>query len=150
MVSCAADVRWTDIVQVIVGVGGIPLIIYQLREVQRSIQGQTLSELYDHYHQVVSAFLKKPELRPYFYENKSFDESTSAGLRVEVECMCELIAGILEHAMVQEKNVPSSAWSECWETFVIERIKKSSVLREYLKRNASWYLKKLPISESAP
>ena len=144
MIASPSDIRWTDVVQALVGLGGIPFIIYQLREVKRSVQGQTLSELYDHYHQVVSVFLEKPNLRPYFYENKALDTSADPALCVEVESMCELFAAVLEHAVVQEKNVPRRAWAECWQTFVTERLQKSSVLQEYLKKNEGWYLKTLP------
>lgn len=144
MIASPSDIKWTDVVQALVGLGGIPFIIYQLREVKRSVQGQTLSELYDHYHQVVSVFLKKPNLRPYFYENKPLDTSAGPALCAEVESICELFAAVLEHAVVQEKNVPRRAWAECWQTFVMERLKKSSVLQEYLKKNEGWYLRRLP------
>jgi len=143
------DVKWTDIVQATVGVVGIWFIIHQLRQVKQSIQGQTLSELYDHYHEVVDVFLEKPHLRPYFYENKALvDISTSPGLRDEVQSMCELMAAVLEHALVQEENVPREAWAQCWKTFIKERLDKSCVLQEYLKKNAGWYLNKFPCLKS--
>lgn len=147
------EIKWTDWVQAIVGVVGIPLIVYQLHEVRRTIQGQTLSELYDHYHHVLSELLKKPELRPYFYENK-IPEKDNPTLDVELESMCELFAAVMEHACVQKKNVPFKSWQECWETFVKERQKKSAVLRNYLHVNRDWYLKDLqclnPDSEGFP
>jgi hypothetical protein len=137
------DVKWTDVVQVLVGIVGIPFIIYQLYEVRRSIQGQTLGELYEHYHRVVTVFVERPHLRPYFYENKPIDESTSSDHREEIESMCDLFAAVLEHALVQQKNVPRRAWKECWETFVAERHRKSPELQRYLKENGTWYLQDL-------
>src|SRR5215472_19060298 len=80
--------KWTDIGQLVVGVcgllvsvGGLLLIVYQLREVQHSIQAQTTSDLYDHYHQMISVFVKRPDMRPSFYEKKALEPSASPALR---------------------------------------------------------------------
>jgi hypothetical protein len=143
-----APERWTDVAQgfvpIAVALAGVPFIWYQLREVNRSVQGETLSELYGHYHDVVSIFLERPHLRPYFYENKTLDDFADPELRSQVRTMCELIAGVLEHAVVQEQNVPKGSWKDCWESYVRERLKTSVVLREYLKENMDIYLKTLP------
>lgn len=142
--------KWTDIGQLVVGVcgllvsvGGLLLIVYQLREVQHSIQAQTTSDLYDHYHQMISVFVKRPDMRPYFYEKKALEPSASPALRADVESMCELIAGVLEHALFQGNDVGEKRWKECWDPYIKERFLKSSILQQYLKNNAEWYSSKL-------
>ena len=110
----ANDVKWTDVVQAPVGLCGLALVLYQLRELQRSIQGQTISDLYEQYHQVVGAVLERPTLRPYFYENKALDSSISPALQADVESTCELIAAVLEHAHFQGKDVGTTRSKQCW------------------------------------
>lgn len=139
----ANDVKWTDVVQALVGLCGLPLVLYQLRELQRSIQGQTISDLYEQYHQVVGAVLERPTLRPYFYENKALDSSISPALQADVESMCELIAAVLEHAHFQGKDVGTTRWKQCWGPYIEERLEKSSVLKDYIRRNKHWYSEEL-------
>ena len=131
----ANDVKWTDVVQAPVGLCGLPLVLYQLRELQRSIQEQ--------YHQVVGAVLERPTLRPYFYENKALDSSISPALQADVESMCELIAAVLEHAHFQGKDVGTTRSKQCWGPYIEERLEKSSVLKDYIRRNKHWYSEEL-------
>ncbi len=138
-------VKWTDLVTALAAVLGVPFIIYQIREVKLSIQGETLNGLYDHYHDVVNMFLERPYLRPYFYDNKPLANSSDPhhpDLPNQVNTMCELIAGVLERALVQEERLPGSAWKECWEAFIIERL-KSPVLQDYIEEHHHFYVKRL-------
>ena len=53
--------------------------------------------------------------------------------------MCELLAGLLEHAALQRKNLPGEFWEECWRNYTYERFDSSPALREFWRDNPKLY-----------
>ncbi len=140
-----AKVGWTDVEAIIPIVGfsfqvlALAFVFFQLRQLKQSIQGETHSKLYDHYLRVTELLWREKHLRPYFYSAKLLEESAPDGLRAEVDMMSEVIAGLLEHAAVQEKNLPKDSWEACWRAFTYERLAKSKELQNYFYENQEWY-----------
>ena len=136
-------VPWNDVAQLAISVVAFPFVVYQIWQLNRSVQADTHSNLYDHYLKVIELFFEKPHLRPYFYECKRLtDDANAAGnekLRREIDVMCETIAGLLEHAAVQKKNLPGDSWENCWKAFTVERFRQSPALRQFLAKNGGWY-----------
>src|SRR5712691_11830474 len=99
-----AGVTWTADVQAIASIIAFVVVIYQIRQLQRTIRSDTHSKLYSHYLEVTKLLLQKPQLRPYFYGGKVLDNSVpdQADIRQEIEVMCEVFLGLLEHAVVQK------------------------------------------------
>lgn len=140
-----AGVTWTDSVQAIASVVGFGVIIYQIRQLKRTVQSDTHSKLYTHYLEVNKLLLQKPHLRPYFYEGKALDESdfNQLSLRQDIDIMCEVILGLLEHAVLQRDNLPGDSWQNCWMAYVHERYDKSTELAKFFGSNRKWYAKSL-------
>ena len=140
-----AGAKWTEVLQATIAIIGFVLVIHQVWRLKRTVQGQTNTSLYGHYLKVNELLLQNPHLRPYFYEDKLLDESAGdpkdAHLRGEVEMMCEVIAGLLEHAVVQKDNLPADSWENCWKAYTHERFQRSGELRQYFKANQTWYAK---------
>jgi hypothetical protein len=88
-------------------------------------------------------FLGKPHLRPYFYLGQSPDrleDSLEAQLRQsEIAAVCELITGLLEHAVVQRPNIPKHSWEDCWLQFLKEMYKQSPALNQFYWENRHFY-----------
>lgn len=147
----AETVKWTDVyiwrlmafgigVQVI----GFALVWWQVGQLKRGIQGETHSRLYDHYLKITERLAAEKDLRAYFYDPKvELKEGAAnyADLRDRIDMMCEVILGLLEHAAVQEKNLPKDSWEACWEKYTHERFDKSLELRKFLRDNHGWYAK---------
>ena len=55
--------------------------------------------------------------------------------------MCELMTGLLEHATLQQMNIPTSIWEECWEKYTNDRFNESPAMRLYWERNRHLYAK---------
>ena len=140
-----AGEKWTDVLPAIISTVGFGLVIYQIWRLKLSVQGETHSRLYNHYLEINKLLLAKPNLRPYFYENKVFGRGESgteeAQLRGEVEMMCELIAGLLEHAVLQKNKLPPDSWENCWKAYTYERFEKSGELERFFAENQKWYAK---------
>jgi hypothetical protein len=144
-------VRWTDLeaiipiigfsLQLIISAVGFGLVVWQISLLNRGIQGDTHSRLYDHYLKVNDLLSKKPELRPYFYDGKSLEAShpKHADMLAEIQMMSEVILGLLEHAAVQKDNLPPDSWANCWSNYTDERFQKSPELKKFFKDNHQWY-----------
>jgi hypothetical protein len=134
-------VKWTDVAQLVATVIGFVFVVFQLRELQRATQGDTHADLYGQYMEMGKLFLRKPHLRPYFYDSAEIDVTApnSARIKQEVAMMCELITTLLEHAALQRPNLPGESWEECWRAYTYARFDSSSVLREWWLCNQAVY-----------
>ena len=145
----AERVKWTDVViaiavslQLLISVVGFWLIWLQVKQLNRGIRGETHSRLYDHYLKVTERLAVESKLRPYFYDPKKElkeDDAGYADLREEIDMMCEIISGLLEHAAVQKENLPKDSWVACWQAYTYERFEKSVELRKFFRDNRKWY-----------
>lgn len=61
---------WTSTIQTGVAVVGFGAVVYQLRQVERSVRSATRSSIYDLAARVKQNIIDNPELRPYFHESK--------------------------------------------------------------------------------
>jgi hypothetical protein len=118
------------------------IVVRQLVDLRKDVQGTTQDSLYAHYGEICKLFLKKPYLRPYFYENEAKPASCPAdrpSLNDEIDGMSEMILGLIEHAVVQHANLPKASWNNCWLPYAKERVKKSKTIREFYQKNKDWY-----------
>ncbi len=147
-------VKWTDVeilrwmkigilVQAIISVLGFLILFFQITQLNRGIRGDAHSKLYDHYLKVTERLADAPHLRPYLYNCKilNLEAAGYADLREELDMMCEIILGLLEHATVQKENLPEDSWHACWEAYTNERLEKSVELRRFFRENYRWYAK---------
>jgi hypothetical protein len=131
----------------VVAAVGIPVLIWHVRGVHkgietqtRNIQAQTLGCLYNHYFTLCRTLLRRPHLRGYLYDGVVM-ATVPAGdkLRSQVDTVCEMMTGLLEHAVLQQPNIPPDSWSNCWQPFLIEMYKKSSELAGFYSKNRHFY-----------
>jgi cold shock protein len=104
--------------------------------------------LYAHYTEICKLFMQYPELRPYFYGRSEVDAKTVTREQVQ-ECsdppppkvafMCEAIFGLVEHAILQKRNLPGDAWRNCWGPYAMERLEQSEAMERFFESNAHWY-----------
>jgi len=138
--------------QMAAAVIGFPFVIYQLLQLHKNLQGATQDRLYAHYTEICKLFMQNPELRPYFYGRSEVagkavtpDRAQEANdsLTPKVAFMCEVILGLVEHAVMQKKNLPGDAWRNCWRPYAMERLEQSEALEKFFNPNAHWYSRKM-------
>lgn len=143
-------VKWTDLwnfrvlsAGTVLQLVALVLVWWQIKKLNQSIRGETHSKLYDHYLRVNELLSQQSRLRPYFYDKKVLKEDAAgyAELRDEIDMMCEVIVGLLEHATVQEENLPKATWETCWEAYTYERFEKSPELQKFFNESQEWYAK---------
>jgi hypothetical protein len=87
-----------------VSIIGFAVLLYQLRQLRRSVQSDTHSKLYTEDYSVVHLFLAEPELRPFFYDDVPVNENdANSG---EATVVAELLCSHFEHIILQRPNLP--------------------------------------------
>ena len=135
--------NWAEAVQAVVAFLGFIILWWQINGLKKAVHSETQAKLYDHYTNVVALILERPYLRPYLYKDDPVpgESEEAAKRRREVETMCEIMAGLLEHGLLQKDNLPTKAWRQCWESFISARVNESQPLCHFVKRNEQWYVK---------
>jgi hypothetical protein len=132
----------------LVGLVGVPVLVWHVRGVHkgigtqtRNIQAQTLGSLYDHYFTLCRTLLWRPHLRGYLYDGVILKaDPADDRRRSQVDTVCEMMTGLLEHAVLQKPNIPEGSWSDCWQPFLKEMYKRSdSELARYFRKNRHFY-----------
>lgn len=134
-------VKWTDVAQLVVSLVGFCFVVYQIRQLSKTVAGDAYTSLYEQYVEVGKILLDRPHLRPYFYADLQVDAGApgSANTLAEIEIICELLTGLLEHAALQRHSMPSGIYEQCWQAYTKERYQKSPALREFWAGNKTWY-----------
>jgi len=130
------------VIQMLISIVGFPILIYQVLKLRANIEGATQDRLYGHYTEICKLFMQHPELRPYFYGRSDGAGKTvtaNDSLAPKVAFMCEAILGLVEHAVLQRKNLPSDSWGHCWRPYALERLKESQALEDFFFPNEHWY-----------
>ncbi|MGH6926319.1 MAG: hypothetical protein ACRED5_21530 [Propylenella sp.] len=129
------------VVQALASIAAFVFIIFQVTQINRSIKGATQDRVYAHYTEICKIFLQKPYLRPYFYENKELleDDPRYPHLRSEIDFMSETILGLIEHAVLQQGNLPPDCWENCWLPYANERLRMSAEIKKFFAPNTDWY-----------
>ena len=128
----------------LIGIGlqaaGFLFVFWQVYQLKRGIQGETHSKLYEHYLKVTEMLLDAEEDRSYFYvEGAAASKNIESKPPDRVDMLSEVILGLLEHAAVQKKNLPSDSWERCWQAYTYERFDRSPALRKFFEKNKNWY-----------
>jgi len=133
----------TSYIQALAAVIGFIVVTYQVVQLRKNIRGATQDRLYAHYMEVCKMLMLKPHLYKFFYESKSYVKPVNNDeqdvIHEEIEIMSEMILGLMEHAKLQQRNLPKDAWDHCWRAYAYERIRKSVAIKEFFEENRQWY-----------
>jgi hypothetical protein len=135
--------RWTDVLQAIGAIGslaiaiiGFGILIYQIRQLERAIRGDTQSGLYVQTFEIMKFIADNPEIRPYFYDGKELrPEDESYNL---IMTATEIVADFFEHVVLQKANLPSEVWQK-WCFQIQKTYSNSPTLQEYYTTNKLAY-----------
>ena len=136
---------WAAALQAAASVMGFCFVGWQIAFLRKNIRGATQDRLYAHYMEVCKLLFQNGHLRPYFYEDERVPElgPNRPKLRAEVDMMSEAICGLIEHCVVQRRNLPPAGWRGCWLPYAQERVGKSSELAQFFEANQVWYTRKM-------
>lgn len=134
---------WTEVLQAIGAIGalivstiGFAALIYQIRQLERSIRGNVNESLYNQNLEFMRIIANNPDLRPYFYENR--DITAENPKYSQVMSVAEILASFLELIALQKSDIPKHVWVH-WSNYIQDMYKNSPVLRQHFRENKSWY-----------
>lgn len=136
-------IKWTDSLQAICACGslivtvlGFVFVLYQLKQVDRTIRGETNASLCQQSIEVLNAMMSKKDCYPYFYDGKELAEDSPN--RVEILILTEMVVNYLDLVALQKDNLPENVWAR-WRNFILDTVSFSPVVKQHLKKYHNWY-----------
>lgn len=119
---------------------GLPLLYFQLRGVQQTLQSTTHAAIYEQAADFRGYLIQYPHLRKYFFDNEEIESDNEEYNRVL--SIAEIYLNYLEQIAVLQnsfgkENIVSLT------RFVNSAFDKSPILRKLLSQNATFYSKAL-------
>jgi len=127
---------WMSTIQTSVGVIGFGALIYQLRQVERSVRSATRWSIYDLSARVKQNIIDSPELRPYFHDGKEItvdDDNYDKAMAV-----ADLFCLYLEKIATQGEGI-SEQNRTSWGEYVRDVYNNCPAIRLHLNGKESWY-----------
>ena len=135
--------NWTDIAQTIAAIGtlalaliGFPLIIYQIRQLERAVQGDTQEKMFSRCHDISQLMLQYPEVRPYILDGAQVPQDDQ--IKAKVIAFVEILGDFLELLYFQRQNMTDEVW-QSWDSYIHDVYKRCPELAAYYGKNAAWY-----------
>jgi hypothetical protein len=106
---------------------------------------QSLAQMRETELKINEVFLRKPELRPFFYGGVHLEENSP--LYADAESAAGLFLDIMEHVSWQARFFPqlfapekSEEWyKDTWNNYFHDMFISSPLLRKYLEKRQRWY-----------
>lgn len=130
--------EWTSGIQTLVAVIGFGAVIYQLRQVERSVRSAARWSIYDLAGRIKQNLIDDPELKPYFDDNKKIDSSDDNYQKVMA--MADFYCLYLEKIATQGEGL-SKENVIAWNIYVRNVYTRSYAIRHYLEDKKTWYSK---------
>lgn len=132
-----------SILQTTINLVLLAFVIYQLKQVNRSIQSSAQTGLYSQSAEVRKIMLNQPELFPYLMEGKSLDPKMDKVLRDKIKIVGLIQLSYLENLITQEKNLDKSYHTEWLDKFIPMSLKNAPIMIQILEDNPDAYCKEL-------
>lgn len=134
---------WTDVALAVGSIGtfavaviGFPVLILQLRQIERATRGNTHSSLFAQSFETMKLIFGNPEFSPYIYADKELPQDDPHFFALKA--LVEIIADFLEHVALQKANLPKEVWMH-WKEYIISMHRSCPLLREHFRQHADWY-----------
>lgn len=109
---------------------GLPLVLIQLAELQRSVRSAAHAAIYEHEVAFRSELVERPHLRRYFFDGADIDPDDAEFARVVT--LAEMFLNYLEHMVVTIDSVGRGNRPSI-ERFVSSALAQSPILRRQLE-----------------
>jgi len=128
--------EWVGAVAVVISLIGLWI---QIRDVRKSMEGQTYQGVYDQMFELHRTFFEHPKLRPYFYGGKSLvgvDDADAPQVRILAEWVCDFFDNVYR----QRKTMTPETFCG-WIAYMRKVYETSPALRDHVAAVPDWYPK---------
>lgn len=137
------NASWTDVTQAFCAIGtfvialvGLPFLIYQIRQLERAVQGDTQEKMFSKSFEIIQRMLEHPEVRPYILGGQRVPEKSE--VQPTVRAFVEMLADFFELIYLQRTNMEDDIWVS-WSSYIHDIYKRCPELQVYFDENATWY-----------
>ncbi len=120
----------------IVAIVALGLVLRQIFQIERQIQGSSCSSLYEQMILIDQFFINNPDYKPFIYSNKNIEHNEKN--YDKIRSIAEMISDMIEHAYVQKNNLPKDVWPR-WVDYFSYLYDSSPILRQHLHESGKWY-----------
>ena len=110
----------------------------QADELAAQNRGATHERLYNENHVLLECLANNPTVRPFFYENRPFEQCTDHRQRWQVLLITEMYTCFMELIALSLPELPDDVREE-WRRFIQGVYKMSGVVRNCLREHYGWY-----------
>lgn len=125
-------------VTAIVGVTTLYFVVRELRHLGEHIQVASINNIYTQMIDIDKLFVEKPDLKLYFYCNKSPDKNMGEQEREQLFSIAEILVDYFDNVFQQKKAIGGSTF-KAKGAYMRDIYKKSPILREYITPLVEWY-----------
>jgi len=135
--------NWIALAGVAVATTGFLLVLWQVRQLERSLRSAAQSAVYDHAITLRSQLLARPDLRAFLMEGADIDETHEDFPHVKT--LAEMLLNYLEHLAVQRENLGGENWA-AWKGYVQASLEGSPLAGRLLEENRLRYARSLHVA----
>ncbi len=126
----------SSVVGIAIAALGFGAVLFQLRQLDQNIKGNTRTSIYDMAARIKEVFLVRPHLRPYFFEGR--DISPEHEHYAEALAAADYYCLYLEQITTQKATIADSD-RRAWCQYAHDIYHNSPVIQGYLADKQSWY-----------
>lgn len=120
---------------------GFGFIIYQIRQVNKSIRNSTMNTIHSRAFENMKILFENPEIRPYFYEGKKYKKNDKVDYQ-KILIFAEFVADYFQQILLQSDTMNKESQKK-WNFFIQDIICNSPELQKHLFKNKEWYTKEI-------
>jgi hypothetical protein len=130
---------WAQVAEAAVAFGGILFVIYQVRQVNRTVSADAEGRLAEMASELRGLVVTHPELRPYLFEGQPLPEDADDVLRSRVATAVEMLLHYMDN-LQKLSNVLSRHDRRNWEEFARDMLNnRCTIARQVVRDRPAWY-----------
>ena len=115
----------------------IDLLRKQIQDLRESIEGATYQNIYEQMLNIDRFFIENPELKPYFYSNRSITTEDKIK-RDKLFSIAEMLIDFFDNVYYQQNLMETDKFEAFWK-YLTTICENSPVLRDHVIDRAEWY-----------
>jgi len=128
-----------EIGEFVAGIGGIItliLLIIQIRDLKKTVRGQTYQAVYSDMQRLDRFFFDNMKFHEHFYEKKELESDDQTKLQARI--IAEMILDFSDNLYLQQPTIDPQQFKE-WEAYFDFPYENSPILGEVLESRKAWY-----------
>ena|SRR2546423_3462572 len=133
--------EWAEVYAIIAGdiitLFTLIALILEVRHLKKSIHSSTYQRIYEQMINIDRFFIRRPTLKPYFYDRKEVETNNPAELN-ELFSIAEMLIDYFDSVYHQQDCMPEDTFPQ-FSAFMRDLCSNSPLLKDFLNERKEWY-----------